>query len=71
MFVSGTTQPLPPVLAALMELQNDPHNRIIILTLSSILQTCVLECPTALVWNQGTENKTHSSLAGRSRLNRL
>ena len=36
----------------------------IILTLSSILQTIVLECPTALVWNFVSESKVHSSLSG-------
>jgi len=62
--IPGTNQPLPPVLSALIELQNDPYNRMIILTLSSLLQTIVLEIPTALVWSPSTDIKANSSLAG-------
>ncbi len=53
-----------PVLAGLMDLQKDPFHRLTILTLSSLLQSIVLECPSALVWNYFGENKTPSSLLG-------
>jgi len=62
--VPGTNQQLPPVIAGLLELQNDPYSRIIIFGLSSLVQTIVLECPSALVWNYFGENKTPSSLLG-------
>jgi mediator of RNA polymerase II transcription subunit 12 len=52
------------VLAGLLELQNDPYHRLTILTLSTLLQSIVLECPSALVWNYFGENKTPSSLLG-------
>lgn len=39
-----------PVQLTLMEYQNCPHHRDIVLQLSTIIQTIVLECPTALVW---------------------
>ena len=39
-------------------------HRITILTLSALLQSTVLECPSALVWNYFGENKTPSSLLG-------
>ena len=41
--IPGTNQPLPPIIAALLELQNCPYNRIIIMTLSCVLQTIVLQ----------------------------
>ena len=62
--VPGTNQQLPPVIAALLELQNDQYSRIIIFGLSAIMQTIVMECPSALVWNYFGENKTPSSLLG-------
>ena len=41
--IPGTNQPLPPILAALLELQNCQYNRMIIMTLSSVLQTITLQ----------------------------
>ncbi|CAH0557477.1 unnamed protein product [Brassicogethes aeneus] len=39
-----------PVQLSLMEYQNCPHHRDIVLQLSMIIQTITLECPTSLVW---------------------
>jgi mediator of RNA polymerase II transcription subunit 12 len=39
-----------PMQSTLLEYQNCPHHRDIVLQLSSIIQTITLECPTALVW---------------------
>ncbi len=61
---AGSSQAVHPVLAGLMDLQKDPFHRLTILTLSSLLQSIVLECPSALVWNYFGENKTPSSLLG-------
>ncbi len=61
---AGSSQAVHPVLAGLMDLQKDPFHRLTVLTLSSLLQSIVLECPSALVWNYFGENKTPSSLLG-------
>ncbi|KAJ8982058.1 hypothetical protein NQ317_001467 [Molorchus minor] len=42
--------PPNPIQSTLMEYQNCPHHRDIVLQLSTIIQTICLECPTALVW---------------------
>ncbi|XP_008193999.1 mediator of RNA polymerase II transcription subunit 12 isoform X1 [Tribolium castaneum] len=39
-----------PMQSTLMEYQNCPHHRDIVLQLSTVIQTITLECPTALVW---------------------
>ena len=63
--IPNTNQPLPPNFAGLMELQRDKdYLRLVIMTLSSLLQIIALECPTALVWHYWWENKTPSSLLG-------
>ena len=55
-------QPHHPVMAAFIELMEDPYLRFIIFGFSSIIQMVTLECPSALVWNYFGENKTPSSL---------
>ena len=63
--IPNTNQPLPPNFAGLMELQRDKdYLRLVIMTLSNLLQIIALECPTALVWHYWWENKTPSSLLG-------
>nr|CAH7731850.1 unnamed protein product [Callosobruchus chinensis] len=42
--------PPNPIQNTLMEYQNCPHHRDIILQLSTVIQVITLECPTALVW---------------------
>ncbi|CAH1994694.1 unnamed protein product [Acanthoscelides obtectus] len=42
--------PPNPIQTSLMEYQNCPHHRDIILQLSTVIQVITLECPTALVW---------------------
>ena len=50
--IPNTNQPLPPNFAGLMELQRDKdYLRLVIMTLSNLLQIISLECPTALVWH--------------------
>ena len=50
--IPNTNQPLPPNFAGLMELQRDKdYLRLVIMTLSNLLQIIALECPTALVWH--------------------
>ncbi|XP_040577805.1 mediator of RNA polymerase II transcription subunit 12-like protein isoform X2 [Lepeophtheirus salmonis] len=53
-----------PLAANFVELLNDPLNRFSILSLSTILQVIVVDCPTSLVWNYFGDNKTPSCLLG-------
>ncbi|XP_076370100.1 mediator complex subunit kohtalo isoform X2 [Tachypleus tridentatus] len=63
--VSPPTQPLVnPLAANLAEIMSCPHHRSIILNLSAMLQIITLDCPSALVWNNIGEGKSHSILNG-------
>lgn len=53
-----------PVMAAFLELMDDPHTRFLVLGFSSVIQTITLKCPTALVWNSFGDNKTPPYLNG-------
>ncbi|XP_071052506.1 mediator of RNA polymerase II transcription subunit 12 isoform X3 [Onthophagus taurus] len=51
-----------PIQSTLMEYQNCPHHKDIILELSSIIHCIILECPTALVWcSTGNGTMWHGS----------
>ena len=61
----GTSEPMPPTFAGLMELQRDrDYCRMIILTLSAVIMQVSQDCPTAMVWHYWSDNKTPSSLLG-------
>jgi len=65
LMMPGTAEPMPPNFAGLLELQRDKEwCRIIIITLSSIMQQICMDCPTAMVWHYYSENKTPASLLG-------
>ena len=61
----GTSEPLPPSFAGLLELQRDKdYCRMIIMTLSAVMMQVSVDCPTAMVWHYWSDNKTPSSLLG-------
>ena len=65
LMLPGTSEPLPPSFAGLLELQRDKdYSRMIIMTLSAIMMSVSVECPTAMVWHYWSDNKTPSSLLG-------
>ncbi|XP_060517503.1 mediator of RNA polymerase II transcription subunit 12 isoform X2 [Cylas formicarius] len=54
--------PPNPVQSTLLEYHNCPHHKDIILQLSTVIHTIVLECPTSLVWcSTGVGTQWHGS----------
>ena len=65
LMLPGTSEPLPPSFAGLLELQRDKdYCRMIIMTLSAVMMQVTVDCPAAMVWHYWSDNKTPSCLLG-------
>ena len=65
LMLPGTSEPLPPSFAGLLELQRDEdYCRMIIMTLSAVVMQVTVDCPSAMVWHYWSDNKTPSCLLG-------